>query len=46
MSTFNTDKLLKLLDAKLDEKFEQKLTPLSDRIAQMKEKVEEAMKHI
>ena len=37
---------MKLLDAKLDKKFEQKLTPLSDTIAQMKEKVEEVMKHI
>ena len=35
-----------MLDAKLDEKFEQKLTPLSDTISQIKEKVEEAMKHI
>ena len=43
----STAELLKLLDENLDEKFEQKLTPHSNTITQLKEKkVEKAMEHI
>ena len=40
------EQLAKILDEKLEEKCEQKFTPLNDTISVLKTKVEEAMEHV
>ena len=46
MSTLTTEQFIKILDDKLEEKFEQKITPLSDAIVDLKSKVENVMENL
>jgi regulator of replication initiation timing len=41
-----TEQFIKILDEKLEEKFEQKITPLSQTIVDLKSKVEDVVEHI
>jgi hypothetical protein len=40
------EQFIKILDEKLEEKFEQKITPLSQTIVDLKSKVEDVVEHI
>lgn len=46
MSMLTTEQFIKILDEKLEEKFEQKITPLSQTIVDLKSKVEDVVEHI
>ena len=41
-----TEQFIKILDENLEEKFEQKITPLNQTIVDLKSKVEEVVEHI
>ena len=41
-----TEQLIKILDEKLEGKFEQKITPLNQTIVDLKSKVEDVVEHI
>ena len=46
MSTLTTEQFIKILDDKLEEKFDKKITPLSHAIVDLKSKVENVMENI
>jgi hypothetical protein len=46
MTTITTEDLISILDEKLEEKFEQNLSPLNSTILELKAKVEDAMEHV
>jgi hypothetical protein len=46
MSMLTIEQFIKILNEKLEEKFEQKITPLSQTIVDLKSKVEDVVEHI
>jgi hypothetical protein len=46
MTTITTEDLIRILDEKLEEKFEQNFSPLNSTILELKAKVEDGMEHV